>query len=103
LRSFCRRKEIPVHQGNWPKISSHGNPRRPQLVWRIETPRAHRERMKQTDAKRETASEIARRLREAGFQAYFVGGCVRDLVMGREPADYDITTDASPEQVVKQI
>jgi poly(A) polymerase len=57
--------------------------------------------MKQTDAKREAATEIARRLREAGFQAYFVGGCVRDLVMGREPADYDISTDAAPEQVVK--
>jgi poly(A) polymerase len=53
------------------------------------------------DAKRETASEIARQLREAGFQAYFVGGCVRDLVMGREPADYDITTDAAPQQVVE--
>jgi poly(A) polymerase len=57
--------------------------------------------MKQTDARRKTASEIARRLRGAGFQAYFVGGCVRDLVMGREPADYDISTDARPEQVVK--
>ncbi len=39
------------------------------------------------------------RLREAGFQAYFVGGCVRDVVMGRAPEDYDITTDALPGQV----
>src|SRR5437762_10163990 len=52
------------------------------------------------DAKREVAAQIARRLREAGFQAYFVGGCVRDLVMGREPADYDLATDATPQQVV---
>ena len=53
------------------------------------------------DAKREAATEIVRRLRAEGFQAYLVGGCVRDLVMGREPKDYDISTDATPEQVVK--
>ncbi|MFB3922071.1 MAG: CCA tRNA nucleotidyltransferase [Terriglobia bacterium] len=53
------------------------------------------------DAKREAANEIARRLKEAGFQAYLVGGCVRDLAMGREPKDYDIATDATPEQVVE--
>src|SRR5437762_3209151 len=52
------------------------------------------------DAKREVAAQIARRVREAGFQAYFVGGCVRDLVMGREPADYDLATDATPQQVL---
>jgi poly(A) polymerase len=53
------------------------------------------------DPKREAATEVVRRLRSHGFQAYFVGGCVRDLVMKREPADYDVTTDATPEQVVK--
>jgi poly(A) polymerase len=47
------------------------------------------------------ATEIVRRLRAEGFQAYFVGGCVRDLVMGREPADYDVATDATPEQVLR--
>jgi poly(A) polymerase len=52
------------------------------------------------DAKRQAATDIIKRLREEGFQAYLVGGCVRDLVMGREPADYDIATDATPEQVV---
>ncbi|HLW78561.1 MAG TPA: CCA tRNA nucleotidyltransferase [Terriglobia bacterium] len=51
------------------------------------------------DAKRQDATEIVRRLREAGYQAYLVGGCVRDLVMSREPADYDVTTDATPEAV----
>jgi poly(A) polymerase len=51
--------------------------------------------------KRQAATEIVRRLRAEGFQAYLVGGCVRDLVMGREPKDYDIATDAAPEQVVK--
>ena len=48
----------------------------------------------------EAATEIVRRLRAEGFQAYLVGGCVRDLVMGHEPADYDVATDATPEQVL---
>ncbi|HXF81859.1 MAG TPA: CCA tRNA nucleotidyltransferase [bacterium] len=43
--------------------------------------------------------EIVRLLRARGHQAYWVGGCVRDLVMGREPHDYDIVTDATPEEV----
>jgi poly(A) polymerase len=48
---------------------------------------------------RELAQHICRRLREAGYQAYFVGGCVRDILLGREPADYDVSTDATPDQV----
>jgi poly(A) polymerase len=51
------------------------------------------------DAKEREATDVLMRLREAGFQAYFVGGCVRDLVMGHEPKDYDIATDALPGQV----
>ncbi|OJU12817.1 MAG: hypothetical protein BGN88_14605 [Clostridiales bacterium 43-6] len=39
-------------------------------------------------------------LRNAGFKAYLVGGCVRDLFMEKTPHDYDITTDASPTQVI---
>jgi len=53
------------------------------------------------DAKRQAATEILKKLRAAGFQAYFVGGCVRDLVMERAPKDFDISTDATPDQVVK--
>ena len=45
------------------------------------------------------ATEIVRELRRAGFQAYLVGGCVRDVVMGRAPKDYDVTTDATPSEV----
>src|ERR1700737_1410867 len=48
-----------------------------------------------------TAAQIAGRLRERGFQAWLVGGCVRDLVLGREPKDYDIATDATPSQLVE--
>ena len=42
---------------------------------------------------------ICRTLYEASFQAYLVGGCVRDLMLGRAPKDWDITTNASPEQI----
>ena len=49
----------------------------------------------------EHAISIVRTLRESGWQAYLVGGCVRDLLLGREPADYDIATDATPEQVMR--
>src|ERR1700690_2556175 len=48
---------------------------------------------------RELAEKIARTLHDAGHQAYLVGGCVRDLELGREPADYDVCTDARPERV----
>ncbi len=45
------------------------------------------------------ANLICDMLRRNGYQALLVGGCVRDLLLGREPADYDVTTDASPDQV----
>jgi poly(A) polymerase len=54
-----------------------------------------------TAAPRETAKEIVRRLNVAGFQAFWVGGCVRDFLLGREPQDFDIATDAKPEQIEK--
>jgi poly(A) polymerase len=48
---------------------------------------------------RELAADICRKLQASGFKAYLVGGCVRDLVLGREPQDYDVATDARPTQV----
>src|SRR6266581_5396852 len=48
-----------------------------------------------------TAREIAARLRESGHIAYFAGGCVRDIVRGQTPKDFDIATDAKPENVQK--
>ena len=42
---------------------------------------------------------MLRRLRQAGFEAYLAGGCVRDLLLGRQPKDYDVVTSAAPEQV----
>ncbi len=49
----------------------------------------------------EQVNIIISTLNRAGFEAYAVGGCVRDSMMGREPDDWDITTDASPAQVKK--
>ena len=46
-------------------------------------------------------TEIIARLQDAGFEAYIVGGAVRDFLLGREPKDYDISTSATPEQVKK--
>jgi poly(A) polymerase len=43
--------------------------------------------------------KVQQRLIEKGFEAYLVGGCVRDRLLGRQPKDYDITTNALPEQV----
>ena len=39
-------------------------------------------------------------LEDAGFEAYLVGGCVRDLILNNTPKDWDITTNATPEQIV---
>lgn len=47
----------------------------------------------------EGAGQVLSVLHGAGYQAWVVGGCVRDAVLGRTPADWDITTDARPEQV----
>jgi poly(A) polymerase len=49
---------------------------------------------------RAAAIEIVRSLRQHGYQSYLVGGCVRDLLLGREPADYDVSTDATPREVM---
>ncbi|MFZ0583113.1 MAG: CCA tRNA nucleotidyltransferase, partial [Candidatus Acidiferrales bacterium] len=48
---------------------------------------------------REFAEQICTTLRTAGYQAYLVGGCVRDILLHREPADYDVATNATPERV----
>ena len=50
---------------------------------------------------KELATSIVRTLRDNGHQAYLVGGCVRDLLLGREPADYDVATDALPQQLMQ--
>src|SRR5271170_2034999 len=49
---------------------------------------------------RNFAISIVQTLRQRGFQAYLVGGCVRDLLLKREPADFDVATSATPAQVM---
>jgi poly(A) polymerase len=49
---------------------------------------------------RELANSICNALIREGYQAFLVGGCVRDLLLGREPADYDLSTDATPDRVM---
>jgi poly(A) polymerase len=46
------------------------------------------------------ADQICLTLRRAGHQAFLVGGCVRDILLGREPVDYDVATDATPERIL---
>jgi poly(A) polymerase len=50
---------------------------------------------------RELANSICERLRKRGYQAFLVGGCVRDILLHREPSDSDVATDASPAQVLQ--
>src|SRR6202035_1094078 len=47
------------------------------------------------------ATTVIRTLRQQGFQAYLAGGCVRDLLLEREPADFDVATSATPTQVME--
>ena len=48
----------------------------------------------------DAALEIVKRLRTEGYDAYLAGGCVRDLLLGREPSDYDVATSATPDIVL---
>jgi tRNA nucleotidyltransferase/poly(A) polymerase len=62
---------------------------------------ASKEEMDLTSPRAHEASRIVHTLREHGYSAYLVGGCVRDLVLGREPADYDVATSATPQDVMR--
>ncbi len=53
-----------------------------------------------TDKIPKYVSHVTNALEKGGFEVYLVGGCVRDLIMGREPKDWDLTTNANPEQII---
>jgi poly(A) polymerase len=55
---------------------------------------------KMENDKRQNAEEIVRLLKQSGYEAYFVGGCVRDFILGHVSSDYDIVTSALPDQVI---
>ena len=50
---------------------------------------------------REAAIKIIKRLRKADYQALLAGGCVRDMLLKRQAKDYDVATDATPDEVIK--
>jgi poly(A) polymerase len=58
-------------------------------------------RLKLTSEKAKQATGIVKTLREQGYSAYLAGGCVRDLLLGREAADYDVATSATPQEVMR--
>ena len=51
------------------------------------------------DKSREFATLVVERLRQAGYQTYWAGGCVRDEILGITPQDYDVATSAVPDQI----
>ena len=56
--------------------------------------------MNLSSEKAQHATRIVRELRQSWYSAYLVGGCVRDLLLGREPADFDVATSATPQEVM---
>ncbi|HEX3449573.1 MAG TPA: CCA tRNA nucleotidyltransferase [Isosphaeraceae bacterium] len=56
--------------------------------------------MTDSESCREFALDVVKRLQRAGYTALWAGGCVRDLILGQTPADYDVATNATPEQVM---
>ena len=46
-------------------------------------------------------TEIYKKFHDAGFKLYLVGGCVRDILQNKTPKDWDLTTDATPEEMLK--
>jgi poly(A) polymerase len=71
-------------------------PGKPATTPRLFGPDAHPMRRSQLSR---GATEVTRKLQHAGFKAFIVGGAVRDLLLGLVPKDFDIATDATPEQV----
>jgi tRNA nucleotidyltransferase (CCA-adding enzyme) len=55
--------------------------------------------MKELDSIPPEVARVTSSLKEAGFEAYLVGGCVRDIILHKEPKDWDVTTNAHPEQI----
>ncbi len=55
----------------------------------------------QADARYRAGREVVQVLRTAGYAAYFAGGCVRDLLLGTEPKDFDVATSAPPDEVLR--
>lgn len=92
-----RRQARPCVCADWgkpPAVRKAAN-----LPYRTRPPYTHQAVTETPRSLREAARKIVRELRDAGHVAYFAGGCVRDELLGLEPADYDIATDADPDRI----
>src|SRR6185503_14017444 len=71
------------------------------IIWRKLPPTMNQSRIvdQPLSSLRQGAIEVIQRLQSAGFAAYWAGGCVRDALLGVEPNDFDIATEAVPEQI----
>ena len=52
-------------------------------------------------SQKDKAIGIVKRLRDEGYESYLAGGCVRDMVLGKMPQDYDISTNAKPDEIAR--
>jgi poly(A) polymerase len=79
--------------------------RRPEGLLHPEQPTlwllAQRVPLNLSSPKAQEAARIVETLRSHGHSAYLAGGCVRDLILGREPTDYDVATSATPDEVMR--
>lgn len=73
--------------------------RRPKQLRATPEVLSHRQHPVQRNHISRNAIHVVERLQQAGYQAYLVGGCVRDLLLGATPKDFDVATNATPEQV----
>lgn len=89
---LCRRAFAP-RLPSTPRFMSHPYPH--------PNPRVHRADTIEPSRLDPDAVRVVERLQSAGFEAYLVGGCVRDLLLGRAPKDFDVATDARPRQIRK--
>jgi poly(A) polymerase len=86
----------PIGPASVPLIARPSAPARRRPSGRDEGPRRQEIPVEQIDP---NALSVVRRLKKYGFKAYLVGGCVRDLLLGLTPKDFDVATDARPEEV----
>ncbi len=70
----------------------------PRTGWEFDSPWPHKTKLMQIPKE---VTQVAEALEKGGFEAYLVGGCVRDILRGFTPKDWDVTTNARPEEIVK--
>jgi poly(A) polymerase len=73
----------------------------PLYYWKQTSGAAQEQRVNLSSDKAQQATGVVESLRNSGYSAFLAGGCVRDLLLGREPADYDVATSATPAEVMK--